>query len=98
PGNEVANIFIPIFFYAVTVGALGEIATNAFGVSDYKGFQLPVAVLQGTAAAAGSAGLGMTIDIQSGYFEKLLLSSTPRFAIVLGRMFADAIKATALTM
>ena len=96
PGNEVANIFIPIFFFVVTVGAVGEVAQNAFGVSDYKGFQLPVAILQGAAGVAGGSGLAMTTDIQSGYFEKLLLTSTPRFAIVFGRMFADAIKAMLL--
>ena len=96
PGNEVANIFIPIFFFVVTVGAVGEVAQNAFGVADYKGFQLPVAILQGAAGVAGGSGLAMTTDIQSGYFEKLLLTSTPRFAIVFGRMFADAIKAMLL--
>ncbi|MEO6042303.1 MAG: ABC transporter permease [Tepidiformaceae bacterium] len=96
PGNEVANIFIPLFFFVVTVGAVGEVAQNAFGVSDYKGFQLPVAILQGAAGVAGGSGLAMTTDIQSGYFEKLLLTSTPRFAIVFGRMFADAIKAMLL--
>ena len=96
PGNEVANIFIPLFFFVVTVGAVGEVAQNAFGVADYKGFQLPVAILQGAAGVAGGSGLAMTTDIQSGYFEKLLLTSTPRFAIVFGRMFADAIKAMLL--
>ena len=93
PANELANIFIPLFFFVVTVGAVGEVAKTAFGVSDYKGFQLPVAILQGAAGVAGGSGLAMTTDIQSGYFEKLLLTSTPRFAIVFGRMFADAIKA-----
>lgn len=96
PGNEVANVFIPLFFFAVTVGAVGEVAKNAFGVADYKGFQLPVAILQGAAGVAGGSGLAMTTDIQSGYFEKLLLTPTPRFAIVLGRMFADGIKAMLL--
>jgi len=98
PANEVVNAFIPIFFYFVTIAGLGNVAANAFGVEDYKGFQIPVAVLQGSAAVAGGSGLAMTLDIQSGYLEKLLLSSTPRFAIVLGRMLADAIKAMLLTI
>lgn len=96
PANEVANAFIPLFFYVVTVGAIGSVAQNAFGVTDYKGFQLPVAILQGAAGVASGAGLAMTLDIQSGYFEKLALTSTPRLAIVLGRMLADAIKAVIL--
>jgi ABC-2 type transport system permease protein len=98
PANEAVNAFIPLFFYVVTVGGLGEVASQAFGVEDYKGFQLPVAILQGAAGVASGAGLAMTLDIQSGYFEKLMLTSTPRPAIVLGRMFADAIKGVILTV
>jgi ABC-2 type transport system permease protein len=98
PANEVANAFIPLFFYFVTVGAVGEVAKQAFGVDDYKGFQLPVALLQGAAGVAGGAGLAMTTDIQSGYFEKLLLTSTPRYCIVLGRMFSDCIKSMILAV
>ncbi|HKS92920.1 MAG TPA: ABC transporter permease [Tepidiformaceae bacterium] len=97
PGNEIANAFIPIFFYVVTIGAIGDVAKQAFNVADYKGFQLPVAILQGAAGIASGAGLAMTLDIQSGYFEKLLLTSTPRFAIVLGRMLSDAIKSMVLS-
>lgn len=98
PANEIGNAFIPLFFYAVTIGAVGNVAAEAFGVTDYKGFQLPVALLQGAAGVAGGAGLALTQDIQSGYFEKLMLTSTPRFAIVLGRMIADAVKAFLLSI
>lgn len=97
PWNEVGNVFIPVFFYVVTVGAVGRVAGEAFGVDDYKGFQLPVAILQGAAGVATGSGIAMTTDIQSGYFEKLMLTSAPRYAIVLGRMLADAIKAVALS-
>ena len=55
PANEIGNAFIPLFFYAVTVGAIGDVATQAFGVQDYKGFQLPVAILQGAAGVAREA-------------------------------------------
>ena len=98
PANEIGNAFIPVFFYAVTIGAVGNVAAEAFGVDDYKGFQLPVALLQGAAGVAGGAGLALTQDIQSGYFEKLMLTSTPRFALVFGRMVADAVKALILSV
>lgn len=98
PADEFANMFIPLFFYFVTVGAVGSVATNAFGVADYKGFQLPVAVLQGAAGVASGAGLAMTLDIQSGYFEKLSLTTAPRLALVLGRMVADGLKAVVLAI
>lgn len=95
PAIEVGNLFIPLFFFAVTVGAISSIAEGAFGVSNFTGFQLPVAMLQAIAGSA-VAGAGLVNDIQKGYFDKLALTPTPRPALVLGRMLADAIRAVIL--
>ena len=97
PGVEITNIFIPMFFFAVTVGAIGGIAGPAFGVTNFLGFQMPVAVLQAVAGVAGSAGIGTVTDIERGYFDKLLLTPSPRVALVFGRMAADCVRAMALT-
>jgi ABC-2 type transport system permease protein len=97
PEFEIQNIFIPIFFLFVTVGAIGEVSGRGFGVENYEGFQLPVAILQGVAGASSTAGLGTVMDIDRGYFDKLLLTPAPRLALVLGRLLADGIKVMALT-
>ena len=97
PAVEITNIFIPIFFFAVTVGAIGNIAGRAFGVTNFLGFQMPVAILQAVAGASGSSGLGTVTDIERGYFDKLLLTPTPRLALVFGRMAADSVRAMLLT-
>lgn len=92
PGEEVGNLFIPLFFMFVTVGAVGGVARDAFGVSDYFGFQVPVAVVQGVAGAASISGLVIVTDIERGYFDKLLLTPVPRLALVIGRLLADAVR------
>ena len=97
PAVEITNIFIPMFFFAVTVGAIGSIAGRAFGVTNFVGFQMPVAILQAVAGASGSAGLGTVTDIERGYFDKLLLTPTPRLALVGGRLAADCVRAMLLT-
>ena len=97
PGIEVQNIFIPLFFLFVTVGAIGEISGQAFGVENYEGFQMPVAILQGTAGAAGVGGFGTVMDIERGYFDKLMLTPAPRLALVLGRLAADGIRVMLLS-
>ncbi len=97
PAFEVSNIFIPMFFFAVTVGAIGSIAGRAFGVTNFLGFQMPVAILQAVAGASGSAGLGTVTDIERGYFDKLMLTPSPRLSLVLGRLAADSVRAMALT-
>ena len=98
PGVEVGNIFIPIFFFAITVGAIGEVAGRAFGVDNYVGFQMPVAILQGVAGAAGAGGIAMTTDIERGYFDKLLLTPSPRIALVAGRLAADGVRVTLISI
>lgn len=97
PGLELPNIFIPLFFFFVIVGAVGSIAGSAFGVENYVGFQMPVAILQAAAGAAGMAGLGMVTDIERGYFDKLMLTPAPRLALALGRLVADGVRVIGLT-
>src|SRR5438093_11784815 len=97
PAVEVGNLFIPVFFFFVTVGAIGGVTARAFGVDNYEGFQLPVAILQGVAGASSSSGLGMVTDIERGYFDKLMLTPAPRIALVLGRLAADGIRVMVLT-
>lgn len=96
-GVEVQNIFIPLFFFFVTVGAIGEIAGSAFGVTNYVGFQMPVAILQGVAGGANMSGFGMVMDIERGYFDKLMLTPAPRLSLVLGRLLADGVRVMFLT-
>jgi ABC-2 type transport system permease protein len=96
PAIEFGNLFIPIFFFAVTVGAIGNVAARGFGVDNYLAFQLPVAILQGVAGAAGTSGMAIVTDIERGYFDKLLLTPSPRIALVLGRLMADAVRLTLL--
>ena len=98
PALEITNIFIPMFFFAVTVGAIGNVAGRAFGVTNYTGFQMPIAVLQAVAGASGAAGIGMITDIEKGYFDKLMLTPTPRISLVLGRLVADGVRTMMLSV
>jgi len=97
PAFEVQNYFIPLFFFAVTVGAIGGVSARAFGVENYQAFQMPVAIMQGAAGAASFSALAMVTDIERGYFDKLLLTPTPRISLVLGRLFGDGIRVVIIT-
>jgi ABC-2 type transport system permease protein len=98
PAIEFGNIFIPLFFFAVTVGAIGEASARAFGIDNYTAFQLPVAIMQGVAGSSGSSGLATVTDIERGYFDKLLLTPAPRFSLVAGRLLSDALRLTVLSL
>ncbi|MCH8200829.1 MAG: ABC transporter permease [Chloroflexi bacterium] len=97
PAFEVQNYFIPLFFFAVTVGALGNVSERAFGLENYRAFAMPVAILQGAAGGASYSALAMVTDIERGYFDKLLLTPTPRISLVLGRLFGDGIRVVIIT-
>ncbi len=96
PAFEIQNYFIPLFFFAVTVAALGNVLELP-GVDNYQGFQMPVAILQGVAGGASVSALAMVTDIERGYFDKLLLTPTPRISLVLGRLFGDGIRVMIIT-
>ena len=86
PAYLIPNLLVPIFFYFVMVGSLEKFAGNS-GLANWQAFQLPMALI--FAVQGGSAGLNMVADIESGYFDKLLLTPVSRFSILIGAMSAD---------
>jgi ABC-2 type transport system permease protein len=89
PAYFLPGIFIPVFFFFVQVGALSTLAQR-FGIGNYKAFQLPVSIM--FAVTSAGAGQNMVADIESGYFDKLLLTPVSRLAILIGAMGADAVR------
>ena len=89
PAALLPNLIIPIFFFFVMVGSLERLA-NASGLPNWKAFQLPVSIM--FAVTGGSAGLNMVADIESGYFDKLLVTPAARLSLLLGDMAADYIR------
>ena len=93
PGVEVTNIFIPLFFLAVSTGAIANFSERGFGVENYLAFQLPVAVLQAVAGSSSASGIAIVLDMERGYFDKLLLTPASRWSLIIGRVWADAVRA-----
>jgi ABC-2 type transport system permease protein len=91
PAYLLPNLIVPIFFYFVMIGSLETFAGNS-GIDNWEAFQLPFAIL--FAAQGGSAGLNMVADIESGYFDKLLVTPANRMSILLGAMAADFLRVT----
>lgn len=89
PAYLIPNMVVPIFFYFVTLGSLEQFA-NQSGVGNFEGFLLPMALI--FAVQGGSAGLNMVADIESGYFDKLLLTPASRLSLLVGAMAADFLR------
>lgn len=86
PFSLIPAMIIPIFFFFVNTGSLST-AAERFGIADPAGFFLPVSIL--FAVSNGGAGLSIVRDIETGYFDKLLLTPTRRLALLIGSMGAE---------
>ncbi len=80
-------LIIPVFFFVVQIGALGKVAEQQLGISDYAAFQLPISIL--FAAASTSGGNALVLDIAGGYWDKLSLTPAHRSSLVIGNLFGE---------
>ncbi|MFE6709810.1 ABC transporter permease [Streptomyces sp. NPDC057695] len=82
----VPALIVPVFFFVVNIGALEPVAESS-GVTDFRAFQLPVAIV--FAVTEISRASGLVTDISGGYFDRLLLTPLRRSALLIGLMVAD---------
>jgi ABC-2 type transport system permease protein len=89
-------IFIALFFFVVNIGTLSDLTESNIPGFDYKAFQMPTAILLGVTGV--SRAYALVLDVQDGYFDRLLLTPIRRLAILLGLLCADVAVACALTI
>jgi ABC-2 type transport system permease protein len=89
-------LFVPVFFYFVNLGALERLAERSGDVANFRAFQLPVAIIFAVTGISRAGAL--VLDIQDGYFDRLLMTPIRRVALLLGLMVADLTLVVALTL
>jgi ABC-2 type transport system permease protein len=89
-------IFIALFFFVVNIGTLQRITEGHLKGFDIKAFMMPTAILIGVTGVSRAGSL--VLDIQDGYFDRLLLTPVRRLAILIGHMVADVVVASLLTV
>ncbi len=80
-------VFIAVFFFIVNIGTLENLTQNNIQGFDYTAFEMATAVLLGVTGVSRAQAL--VVDVQSGYFDRLLLTPVRRSAILVGHMVAD---------
>jgi ABC-2 type transport system permease protein len=90
----VPPIFIAIFFFIVNIGTLENLTQNNISGFDYTAFEMATAILLGVTGVSRAQSL--VVDVQNGYFDRLLLTPVRRSAILVGHMVADVTVSTAL--
>jgi ABC-2 type transport system permease protein len=93
PEATIPTLFIPLFFLAVNIGQVSKTfpsSTPFLHGQGYVAFQLPVSLM--FAVATATSGLALVTEIDSGYFDKLLVAPIRRSSIIFGRLAADLVR------
>jgi len=88
-------VIFPTLFLAVNVGGLTK-TTSLAGFPEVRGFldfQLAGALTQSLLLGGVSTGIASALEIEGGFFDRLVASPIPRVAIVLGRLAAAGLVA-----
>ncbi|MGZ8734059.1 MAG: ABC transporter permease [Acidimicrobiia bacterium] len=96
PEAVIPALVVPVFFFVVNVGSLQTTAQDSGLVPDYKAFQVPVAIIFAVTGVSRAAAL--VTDIQTGYFDRLLMTPVRRLTLLLGLMIADFALVVALSI
>ena len=87
-------VFIAAFFFIVNIATLQKLTEGNIAGFDFKAFMMATAVLLGVTGVSRAPAL--VLDVQNGYFDRLLLTPVRRLAILIGHMLADVVVASAL--
>ncbi|MBJ7347250.1 MAG: ABC transporter permease [Thermoleophilaceae bacterium] len=84
---------VPTMFLAVTAGgAARSIDLPGFPpVDNFFHFALAGAIAQSTMLGGLIVGTALSMDVDNGFFDRMIVSPVPRSALVLGRLLAGAI-------
>jgi ABC-2 type transport system permease protein len=92
----VPPVFIALFFFVVNIGTLQQLTERNIAGFDFDAFMMATAVLLGVTGVSRAP--AVVLDVQNGYFDRLLLTPVRRVAILLGHMVADVAVAAGLTV
>ncbi|MBW3615235.1 MAG: ABC transporter permease [Actinobacteria bacterium] len=92
PQMWVPSMVFPLVFTALTTGAMGR-ATRlpGFPADSFLDFAVASAVVQGVLFGATAGGSDMAVDIQDGFFDRLISSPVSRPGIVVARLAGAAV-------
>lgn len=94
PSTFVPSLVMPVFLVIAFAGAFsGLVLLPGFPAAKSLDWFLPMALIQGAAFAGVTTGLGVARDLESGFYDRLLMSPASRSALVAGPLLASMLRA-----
>jgi ABC-2 type transport system permease protein len=93
PAALIPPVAISLFFLVIYNSTLGGAASFIpdLGANNYLGFILPLSIVSASLSGAGIAAQNLVRNIESGYFDKLLLTPINRSALLTGTIMSGAV-------
>jgi len=91
PGAILPPLILGGFFLIIYEAQLGNASNFFLTGTEYINFILPLSIVSSALSGAGVAGQSIVRDIETGYFDKLLLTPISRFALIMGPTLAGAV-------
>ncbi|MCU4717050.1 ABC transporter permease [Halapricum hydrolyticum] len=99
PFVVVSSLLQPIIFLFLFTQVFGNVATGALsanqtlaGSLSYETYLVPAIAVQIALIVASSSGIGLVDDIESGVFQKTLVTPMSRTAVFLGKTLSELIR------
>ncbi len=95
PAAVVPLIVMPMFFVIAFSGSFSRLSDlPSFPTSNVLDWFVPFAILQGAAFAGFGTGFGTVRDIETGFYDRLLLAPGSRAGLYVGPVLASVARAT----
>lgn len=93
PGASIPGVIAPLIFMFGTYSVFGRLVQlPGFVAEDYLNWILPVGFVQAAAFTGAATGVNLARDIESGWFDRMLLAPAPRWVILAGLICSAAIR------
>jgi ABC-2 type transport system permease protein len=94
PGAALPGIVAPTIFMLGLSSVFGNaVHVPHFGVHDFRAYIVPVGFLQAASFTGAATGVNLARDIEHGWFDRLLLSPTPRLVLLAGIVSSASLRA-----
>jgi ABC-2 type transport system permease protein len=95
PAAFVPLVAMPVFFVVAFSGSFSSLTRlPSFPTSNILNWMVPFAILQGSAFAGFGTGFGTVRDIETGFYDRLLLAPGSRAGILVGPILAGIVRCT----
>jgi ABC-2 type transport system permease protein len=93
PGAALPGVLAPTIFMIGLSSVFGQASQLPQFHVDCRTFIVPVGMLQGAGFSGAATGVNLARDIEAGWFDRLLLSPTPRGVLLAGLVGSASLRA-----